>query len=65
MSSPDHPPRESDNWSNPDLCPFCGAQLEDGGAGFIDHVEESPVCKDRFDAWKERIRDDIGGEWGG
>lgn len=65
MSSSDHPPRDADNWSNPDLCPFCGVRLKDGGAGFIDHIDEATVCRDRFDAWKKRIRDDIGGEWGG
>lgn len=65
MTSSDHPPRESDNWANPDLCPFCGVRLEDGGAGFMDHIDEAPGCKDRFEAWKEQIRGDMGGEWGG
>jgi hypothetical protein len=65
MTSTDHPPRESDRWANPDLCPFCGETLADGGAGFMDHIDEAPVCKERFDDWKEQISSDIGGEWGG
>lgn len=65
MGVDDHPPRESSQWDNPDVCPFCGASLVDGGAGFMDHVAEAPVCEDRFEAWIERIRDDIDGEWGG
>jgi hypothetical protein len=60
-----HPPRDSPEWETPDRCPFCGAALSDGGGGFMDHVEDAEACSDRFDAWLERIRDDIGGEWGG
>lgn len=65
MGPDDHPPRESSQWDNPDRCPFCGASLVDGGAGFMDHIEERPVCKERFEAWIEQIRGDMGGEWGG
>jgi hypothetical protein len=61
----DHPPQSSPEWDNPDLCPFCGTALSDGGVGFIDHIEEAPTCKERFEDWREAIRDDIGGEWGG
>lgn len=53
------------DWGDPDYCPFCGAELTDGGAGFMDHVEAAPECNERFEAWLEAIRDDIGGEWGG
>ena len=60
-----HPPRDAPEWDNPDHCPFCGAALTDGGGGFIDHIEESPTCGERFEAWRERIREDIGSEWGG
>jgi hypothetical protein len=63
--SEDHPPRDSPEWDNPDLCPFCGVDLSDGGVGFIDHIADAPGCRERFEAWRERIRDDIGGEWGG
>jgi hypothetical protein len=60
-----HPPRDSPEWDNPDVCPFCGADLPDGGAGFMDHVDEAPECRARFEAWVERVRDDIGGDWSG
>ncbi|WP_080510570.1 DUF7501 family protein [Halorubrum kocurii] len=63
--SEDHPPRDSPEWNNPDLCPFCGAALSDGGVGFIDHIADAPKCEERFEAWRGQIRDDIGGEWGG
>lgn len=65
METDDHPPRSSSQWDNPDLCPFCGANLVDGGAGFIDHTKESEPCSERFEAWLTGIRDDMGGEWGG
>ncbi|WP_255198474.1 DUF7501 family protein [Halorarius litoreus] len=52
-------------WNDPDYCPFCGAELTDAGAGFIDHVDANAECGERFEAWLEAIRDDIGGEWGG
>lgn len=65
MADNSHPPADSPDWDNPDYCPFCGAALADGGAGFIDHVDENPECKRRFDAWRERVSDDIGGEWSG
>lgn len=59
----DHPPRNSTDWENPDLCPFCGTGLSDGGIGFINHIDDAQVCKERFEAWREQIRGDIGGEW--
>lgn len=65
MSEDPHPPRDSDEWDNPDLCPFCGATLTDPGPGFMDHVDDSTTCNERFQAWLEGIRDDIGGEWSG
>ena len=65
MSPSTHPPRDSEEWDNPDICPFCGVALSNGSAGFVDHVDDSPTCNERFEAWVERIRDDIGGEWSG
>lgn len=65
MGQDTHPPRDSTNWDNPDYCAFCGVELEDGGAGFMAHVEESPECHERFEAWLENVGDDIGGEWSG
>ena len=63
--STDHPPRDSPAWDNPDCCPFCGAALSDGGGGFMDHIADAETCRERFLAWREQVRDDIGGEWGG
>jgi hypothetical protein len=60
-----HPQRDDADWDNPDLCPFCGASLTDGGAGFMDHVDEHETCRERFEAWLENIRDDVEGEWSG
>ncbi|MFB6184854.1 MAG: hypothetical protein ABEI96_09895 [Haloarculaceae archaeon] len=65
MPSDSHPSPDSPDWNHPDYCPFCGAALADGGAGFIDHVDAHPTCKDRFEAWRERIVDDVDGEWSG
>lgn len=60
-----HPPRGSPQWDSPDHCPFCGPSLSDGGIGFMDHIEGASVCRERFEAWREQIRGDIGREWGG
>lgn len=60
-----HPPRDSPVWDRPDYCPFCGTALADGGAGFVDHLAEADACAARFEAWREQVADDIGGEWGG
>lgn len=66
MDSDDsHPPRDSDEWANPDLCAFCGEELRDGGAGFMEHIETAETCEARFEAWRENITGDIGGEWSG
>ncbi len=59
----DHPEPDTDRWSNPDFCPFCGAELTDPGQGFLDHVEETDTCNERFEDWRENIRDDSGSEW--
>ena len=61
----EHPSRDSAEWDNPDLCPFCGAALSDGGPGFMDHIETAGTCRERFEGWLEAIRDDMEGEWGG
>lgn len=60
-----HPPSDSPEWDNPDFCPFCGAALRDGGAGFIEHIETTPACQERFEIWRENVADDIDGEWSG
>ncbi|WP_349770077.1 DUF7501 family protein [Halobaculum limi] len=60
-----HPSRDAPGWDDPDFCPFCGTRLADPGSGFIDHLGVAPECRDRFDAWREHVTGDIGGEWGG
>lgn len=56
---------EPRDWSDPDRCPFCGAPLTDGGAGFMDHIDEAEGCAVAFERWREGIAGDIGGEWSG
>lgn len=63
MSSHSHPTRESPDWKNPDYCPFCGAELTSPGTGFMDHIEENDVCRERFEAWREAIAGDIEADW--
>lgn len=65
MPSDSHLPSDSPAWDDPDYCPFCGAALTDGGAGFMDHVEDSDACADRFESWLDPVREDMDGEWGG
>ena len=61
----DTPDPEDVDWENPDACPFCGASLPDGGAGFVDHAAANPDCEARFEEWRENVAGDIGGEWSG
>jgi hypothetical protein len=35
------------------------------GGGFIDQLDDAPACADRFEAWREQVVDDVGGEWSG
>lgn len=57
--------RTQSNWSDPSTCPFCNAELESPGAGFVDHLKESPACDTEFGRWKHHVADDLGGEWSG
>lgn len=52
-------------WSDPSTCPFCGSELANPGAGFVDHVTENPDCESGFDIWRENLVGDLVGEWGG
>ncbi|WP_338727991.1 hypothetical protein [Haladaptatus sp. DJG-WS-42] len=52
-------------WGDPEHCPFCEAELVDGGWGFIDHIETSQPCNQEFSLWRQQVADDIGSEWGG
>lgn len=54
-----------DRWNRPDYCPFCGAELDDPGAGFIDHLKQSDECASEFETWRQAIAGDIEGEWSG
>lgn len=53
------------NWTNTGTCPFCGDQLADPGAGFVDHIGENPNCQSSFDVWRENVAGDVAGEWSG
>ncbi|WP_226022794.1 DUF7501 family protein [Halomicrobium salinisoli] len=53
------------NWSDPDTCPFCGDDLVDPGAGFVDHIGESPDCEDSWSTWRDNLAGDVRGEWAG
>lgn len=53
------------NWSDTSSCPFCGAELASPGAGFVDHIAESPECDAGFTNWKDNVAGDLGGEWSG
>jgi hypothetical protein len=66
MSSHDHthPEEGTTDWETPDYCPFCGTGLRDGGAGFMEHIEDAPTCRERFQVWRENVASDVGGEWG-
>ena len=65
MAEHSHPSPDSPDWHRPDFCPFCGAELTDAGAGFIDHLGDAPECEERFAVWRQWVTEDIGGEWGG
>lgn len=53
------------NWSDPTTCPFCGGDLATPGAGFVDHLSESPDCETHFDRWRDNLAGDLAGEWSG
>ncbi|WP_313691901.1 DUF7501 family protein [Halorarum halobium] len=55
----------TETWTDPNSCPFCGEQLPSPGAGFVDHIDETPDCESRFGVWRDRIGDDIQGDWSG
>jgi hypothetical protein len=55
----------TETWSDPDRCPFCGAEIASPGAGFVDHVADSPDCETAFGTWRDRIANDVQGCWSG
>lgn len=52
-------------WNDPSDCPFCGSELQNPGAAFIDHIHENPDCESGFQTWRSQIADDICGGWSG
>ena len=56
---------ESATWNDPEECPFCGAGLRNGGAGFVEHAEANADCMTRFDEWRENVAGDMNPEWTG
>jgi hypothetical protein len=52
-------------WNDPNHCPFCETELETPGAGFVDHLGESPDCQTGFEAWRSNIAGDVPGGWSG
>ncbi len=65
MSQTSSPSRLPQTWDDPGKCPFCTSELEDPGAGFVRHLDESPVCKQGFEQWRSSVASDMGGEWSG
>jgi hypothetical protein len=59
------PATNSTSWSGPATCPFCGAGLADPGAGFVDHIAESPDCERGHADWKSNVAGDLAGGWSG
>lgn len=55
----------STTWADPSTCPFCGDELSDPGAGFVDHIDEQTDCELGFEQWRENIASDLSGEWSG
>lgn len=53
------------DWDDPQQCPFCGADIPDGGPGFVDHIDDSEPCRLGFERWREGVAGDMGGEWTG
>jgi hypothetical protein len=40
-------------------------ELADPGAGFVEHLDDSPVCESGFETWRTSVADDMRGEWSG
>ncbi|QLC34630.1 hypothetical protein EFA46_010580 [Halarchaeum sp. CBA1220] len=51
------------DWDDPQECPWCGAAIENGGAGFVDHIDENPECAEAFETWQETVSDDVARGW--
>lgn len=65
MSQEVQPSVIAHTWDDPTRCPFCLDELESEGEGFMDHLEESPICQQGFGMWRDAVADDVRGEWSG
>lgn len=65
MSQSQQPSEVAYTWEDPNRCPFCRSELDDPGAGFLAHLEESSVCERGFETWRTSVADDMRGEWSG
>jgi hypothetical protein len=50
-------------WDDPEQCPFCQQQLENGGEAFIRHIDKSDRCKQGFENWRGNVSGDMRGGW--
>lgn len=39
-------------------CMFCDEELDDPGLGFLEHVEDNPLCRTQYENWKVNLDDD-------
>ncbi|MGQ0536825.1 MAG: DUF7501 family protein [Methanobacteriota archaeon] len=42
-------------------CEFCGAPLPDLMLGFLEHIDENPVCRWVWTEWTQSVRREAGG----
>jgi hypothetical protein len=59
------PTANSEQWDDPNQCPFCGETLTNGGSAFMSHIRMNDPCKTEFEMWRTHVRNDINGEWSG
>jgi hypothetical protein len=45
---------------DPHDCEFCGKRLPDPMLGFVEHLDESPTCREVWVAWRENVRREAG-----
>ena len=41
-------------------CEYCGAEIEDPSAGFVEHLEQSEPCREQFEATSDAAIKDSG-----
>ena len=55
-------PRDPSARADPTRCPFCGEAIDDGGPGFVDHLEYKNECAVAFSRRREGVSGDVGSE---